>query len=166
MTGYLRRRLGFMAHFFAPLTLFCFCGGNRVGELLQLGHEEAVHVVRVRVETAREAKRGMEPPLFEPEHENIVVSFENAEPILLWMAYTTRHIVEYSTWWSLLCQSLVQREPIWRFFSSERSRRPTRSLPPAGTHLDVIHTFRHISQVCCFTASWRWNRLRTSNSNL
>lgn len=41
--------------------------GNGVGDLLELGHEEAVHVMQVRVKAAREIQRLVETALFKSE---------------------------------------------------------------------------------------------------
>lgn len=40
----------------------CVGLGNRIGKLLELGNEEAVHVVSVRVEASGGAQRGVKAP--------------------------------------------------------------------------------------------------------
>lgn len=57
------------------LTIPWWCSRNNVGELLQLGHKESIHVVGVRVKSSRESQSWMEPELFETKRRKIFMFY-------------------------------------------------------------------------------------------
>lgn len=57
------------------LTIPWWCSWNYVGELLQLGHKESVHVVGVRVKSSRESQSRMKSELFETKRRKIFMFY-------------------------------------------------------------------------------------------